>query len=68
MATMTVSKKFQVVIPKEVREKLHLKIGQKICIVEKAGIIFLIPQRPLASYKGFLKNKSGLAVRDCEDR
>jgi AbrB family looped-hinge helix DNA binding protein len=65
---MTITRKFQVSIPKEVREKLHLKIGQKIVLVAKGGIIYLIPQRPLASYKGFIKIKAATAVRECEDR
>lgn len=68
MATMTITRKFQVAIPKEVREKLHLKIGQKISLVAKGGIIYLIPQRPLASYKGFIKIRSATAVRESEDR
>jgi len=65
---MTITKKFQVVIPEEVRKELHLKVGQKISIVAKAGIIYLIPQRPLASYKGFLKKRSAFTDRECEDR
>jgi AbrB family looped-hinge helix DNA binding protein len=65
---MTITKNFQVVIPVEVREKLHLKIGQKMSIEAKAGFICLIPQRTLASYRGFLKKRSAFTDSECEDR
>ena len=38
MATTTISPKYQVVIPKDVREKLHLKSGQKMTVVTKGGV------------------------------
>ncbi len=69
MATTTISPKYQVVIPKEVREKLHLKSGQKMTVVAKGGLLYLIPERPLASFKGFIKK--ALAhddFREDEDR
>ena len=39
MQTVTVSPKFQVVIPRDVRESLHLQPGQKMQVVEYSGII-----------------------------
>ena len=68
MATTTISPKYQVVIPKEVREKLHLKSGQKMTVVTKGGVVYLIPERPLASLKGFLKGVSSEEIREHEDR
>jgi AbrB family looped-hinge helix DNA binding protein len=68
MATTTISPKFQVVIPKEVREKLHLKSGQKMTVVTKGGMVYLIPERPLASFKGFIKGMSVAGLREDEDR
>lgn len=68
MSTTTISPKFQVVIPKEVREKLHLKSGQKMTVVTKGGMVYLIPERPLATYKGFLKGLSAAGLREDEDR
>ena len=47
MATTTISSKFQIVIPKEVREKLHLTPRQRMLIVEKGGVITLVPEVPL---------------------
>ena len=39
MATATISSTFQIVIPKEVREKLHRSSRQRLQIMEKGGII-----------------------------
>jgi len=39
MSTTTISPKYQVVIPKEVREKLHLKSGQRMTVVVKGGVV-----------------------------
>lgn len=55
MQTVTVSPKFQVVIPRDVRESLHLRPGQKMQVVEYAGRIELIPERDIADLRGFLK-------------
>lgn len=55
MQTVTVSPKFQVVIPREVRESLHLRPGQKMQVVEYSGRIELIPERDIAELRGFLK-------------
>jgi len=55
METVTVSPKFQVVIPKEIRESLQLIAGQKIQAILYDNRIELIPMRSLASMRGFLK-------------
>jgi AbrB family looped-hinge helix DNA binding protein len=55
MHTVTVSPKYQVVIPKTVREALKLHPGQKMQIVEYAGRIELIPERDIKELRGFLK-------------
>ena len=47
MDVVTLSSKFQVVIPQNVRKKLDLKPGQKIVVVEKNGVVHLIPQRAI---------------------
>lgn len=52
MATTTISPKFQIVIPKEVREKLRLAPSQRLQVVEKGGVITLVPEVPLKSLKG----------------
>jgi len=55
MKAVTVSPKFQVVIPRIVRESLGLQPGQKLRVVEHEGRIELIPEREIAELKGFLK-------------
>lgn len=55
MQTVTVSPKFQVVIPKSVREALQLKPGQKMQVVEYDGRIELIPDKDIKELRGFLK-------------
>ncbi len=55
MQTVTVSPKFQVVIPKSVRETLQLRPGQKMQVVEYEGRIELIPERDIKELRGFLK-------------
>jgi AbrB family looped-hinge helix DNA binding protein len=63
-----VSPKFQVVIPKEVRESLDLRVGQELQVVSKGGVITLVPERPLASLRGFAKGIRTNALREKKDR
>ena len=55
MQSVTVSPKYQVVIPKTIREALKLSPGQKMQIVEYGGRIELIPERDIKELRGFLK-------------
>lgn len=55
MTTVTVSSKYQVVIPKEVREKLQIQIGQKFQIIPYENRLEFIPIRKLSEMRGFLK-------------
>jgi AbrB family looped-hinge helix DNA binding protein len=55
MSSVTVSPKYQVVIPKAVRESMNLLPGQKMQVVEYAGRIELIPERDIKELRGFLK-------------
>jgi len=55
MQTVTVSPKYQVVIPKAIREAMQLRPGQKLKIIEYDGRIELIPDKEIAELKGFLK-------------
>ena len=68
MAVVTVSSKYQVVIPQEVREKMNLKPGQKIIVVEKDGVVHLIPEKPLKELRGFIKGITTEKLRHEEDR
>jgi AbrB family looped-hinge helix DNA binding protein len=55
MDTVTVSPKFQVVIPLAVRRALGLKPGQKIQVIQYGNRIELIPILPIKKARGFLK-------------
>jgi AbrB family looped-hinge helix DNA binding protein len=68
MRTVTVSSKFQVVIPEEIREKAGIQAKQKMVVLEKRGVIHLIPQRPLAELRGFLKGVRAEELREEEER
>ena len=52
---VTVSPKYQVVIPKEIREKLGLNPGQKLEVMVYEGRIELIPVRPISELRGAFK-------------
>ena len=55
METVTLSPKFQVVIPKAARESLKLVAGQKVRVIAYENRIELIPVRSMKNTKGFLK-------------
>lgn len=55
MHTVTVSTKYQVVIPKLIRETMQLRPGQKLRVIEYEGRIELIPDRDISELRGFLK-------------
>lgn len=55
MSTVTVSPKFQVVIPREVREEMSLKAGDKVQVFRFRNRLELVPVRGIASMRGFLK-------------
>ncbi|MCG6535354.1 MAG: AbrB/MazE/SpoVT family DNA-binding domain-containing protein [Syntrophales bacterium LBB04] len=64
MQSVTVSPKYQVVIPKTVREALKLRPGQKMQVIEYAGRIELIPERDIQELRGFLKGINTEFVRE----
>ena len=55
MTCVTVSPKYQVVIPKEVRESMGIFSGQKVQVLTYGNRIELIPIRPMEDMRGFLK-------------
>lgn len=52
---VTVSPKYQVVIPKKIRRALHLKPGQKVQMILYGNRIELIPEQKITQMRGFLK-------------
>ncbi len=51
-----VSPKYQIVIPKEIRTKIGLRKGQKMHISVKGKSIILLPDEPIQSFRGILKD------------
>lgn len=68
MAQTTISSKFQVVIPREIRKEVPLSAGQTLSVVAKGGVITLVPQRPIAKLRGLAKGAPTSGYRDKKDR
>ena len=64
MVEVTVSPKFQVVIPKEIRESMGIVSGQKVQMIKYKNRIELIPIKPMKEMKGFLKGINTEVPRD----
>jgi len=64
MTSVTVSPKFQVVIPKEVRESMGIVSGQKVQMLTYKNRIELIPIKPIKELKGVLKGITTGVERD----
>jgi AbrB family looped-hinge helix DNA binding protein len=54
METLTISSKYQVVIPKAIREKLGLRPGQKLQAIVIGRRVELVPVEPVEALRGFL--------------
>jgi len=68
MEQTTVSSKYQVVIPKAVRERVSLQPGQKLTVIVKGGIIYLVPQVPLEELRGIARCLDVAGLREEDDR
>jgi len=64
MQSVTVSPKFQIVIPRPVRDNLHLQPGQKVQVVEYEGRIEIIPERDIKELRGFLAGINTAFIRE----
>lgn len=64
MTVVTVSPKFQVVIPREIREALRLEPGQKVQALQYQVRVEFIPVRAMREMRGFLKGVESTVVRD----
>jgi len=66
--TVTISPKFQVVIPKSIREQLKLVPGQKVHALAYGDRIEFLPVRPVSQLRGMLRGLDTSFERDREDR
>ena len=67
MNTVVLSDNFEVVIPPDIRETLHLEAGETLRVSLSHGHVELIPIRPVQSLRGFLRGMNPDIERD-EDR
>ena len=65
METVTVSRKYQIVIPEKLREAANIKPGDKMVAIAKHGILQYVPVRPLKQTKGMIL---GLDTKDLRDK
>ncbi len=68
MDTVTVSPKYQVVIPLAVRQRSRIRAGERLQVISFDDRIELIPVRPMRSMRGFLKGLDARFERDEADR
>ena len=68
MKAVTVSPKYQVVIPQAVREAMKIKPGQKMQVIQYGDHIMLIPVRPIREARGSLEGIELDVRREKEDR
>lgn len=66
MDAVTVSPKFQVVIPRAVRESLGIKPGQKVQVIRYGDRVELIPFKPIKQTRGFLKGIDTTIQREAD--
>jgi AbrB family looped-hinge helix DNA binding protein len=64
MSVVTISPKFQVVIPQRIREAMGLEPGQKVQAIQYENRIEFIPLRPTKSMRGFVRGIDTRVVRD----
>ena len=68
MNTVTLSTKYQLVIPRDVRDRLELEPGAKLTVIEKGGIRYLVPERPVAQLRGIARCTRPKGLREKKDR
>ena len=66
MNTVTLSPKFQVVIPQAVRDLLKLKAGQKLQVFALGERIELVPMKPMKEMRGFMKGMNTNFEREAD--
>ena len=67
-ATATLSSKFQISIPKAVREDLHWEAGQEFVFIPKGKGVLMMPVPELDELAGIAKGAKADDYRDREDR
>jgi AbrB family looped-hinge helix DNA binding protein len=68
MGRTRVSSKYQIVIPKDIRDRADIRVGQEYQVIAKGGQITLVPDRPISSMRGFVRGMRTTGFREKKDR
>lgn len=68
MHIATISSKFQISVPKKIREQLHIKPGQQFIFVLRGECLELVPKRSMSDMKGILAGANTKNTRDRGER
>jgi len=68
MQAITVSSKYQISIPKTVRQQLDIRPGQKLTVTVSNGVVCLAPVPTLDDIQGSVKGLSMKGLREKADR
>ena len=68
MDTVTISSKYQLVIPRAIREKWNIKPGQKVRLIVFGNRLEVVPVRDIREARGFLKGMNSDIEREEDDR
>ena len=66
LSEVTISSKYQVVLPKEIRSRLNLKAGQKLQIIVKGNVLTMVPLYPANKMRGMFKGMDISGFREEE--
>jgi len=68
MYATTISSKYQICIPKQIREQMNIKVGQKFILIPDGDTIHLVPQYSIEDVKGIMSGANTSNYRDKKDR
>lgn len=68
MTQAILSTKYQLVIPRAIRQQLHLRSGQRMIFLVKGDVITLVPERPLSELKGIAQGIKPGPLREKKER
>ena len=68
MTTATLSSKFQLSLPKSLREAMHLQPGQQFELIQTGAIIQMVPKTSIRDLRGRARSANTDGYRDRKDR
>ncbi|MCW5890589.1 MAG: AbrB/MazE/SpoVT family DNA-binding domain-containing protein [bacterium] len=68
MESVTLSGRYQLVLPRGVCDRLSVRPGSKLTVVAKGGVIYLVPERPMKAFRGIVRGATGEGLRDRKNR